>query len=167
METKELIFKKVDGTVIDNVEKYVKDWAKENPYGKIIVASDSQVHSRRIKFSIIIVMHYIDQMGIGHGGHLLVCDIWEKRMTKNPTDEMSIKLWNEAQYALIAANMVNGSDEYFKSHIEVHLDINSEEKYDSHFMYASGIGLIQSSGYIAKGKPFSTLASNSADHFCR
>ena len=167
METKELKFKKVDGTIVEDVEKYVKEWSQKNPHGKIIIGCDSQVHSRRIKFSILIVMHYIDSSGIGRGAHLLICDIWEKRMAKNPKDEMSVKLWSEAQYALIAANMVNGSDDYFKKHIEVHLDINSEAKYDSHFMYASGIGLLQSAGYITKGKPFAQISSNGCDHYCR
>lgn len=167
METKELKFKKVDGTLIDDVERYVKDWAEKNPYGKVIIGVDSQVHSRRIKFSIIIAMHYIDKMDVGHGAHLILCDIWEKRMSRVPVEEMAMKLWKEAEYALSAANMVNGTDQYFKSHIEVHLDVNSVEKYDSHFMYASGIGLLQSAGYNAKGKPFAKIASNCADHFCR
>ena len=164
---KNLIFKKVTGEVIQNVEKYVKDWVKENPYGKIIVGCDSQMHGRRIKYSIIIVMHYIDRMSIGHGAHLLVCDIWEKRNARMPIDEMSTKLWKEAEYALQTAQLVNGKDEFFKQRIEVHLDINSDEKYGSNFMYAAGVGLLQSAGYLAKGKPFAKMASNCADHFCR
>ena len=34
--TQELVFKKFDGTLIEDVNKYVKDWNKENPYGQII-----------------------------------------------------------------------------------------------------------------------------------
>jgi hypothetical protein len=74
-----LKFKKIDGTLVEDVEKYVKDWSKNNPYGKVIIAVDSQVHGRRIKFSIVIVMHYIDRMGMGKGGHVIVADVWGKK----------------------------------------------------------------------------------------
>ena len=168
MENKELKFKKVDGTIIENAEKYVKDWTKENPYGKVIIGVDSQCHSRRIKYSIIIAMHYVDKMQVGHGCHLLICDIWDKRIkASSPESEMSVKLWKEAELALQTAELINGADQFFKQRIEVHLDVNSEPRYDSHFMYAAGIGLLQSAGYHALGKPFAKIASNVADHFCR
>ena len=167
-----LKFKKIDGTVIDNVEKYVKDWTKINPYGKIIIGCDSQVHGRRIKYSIIICMHRIDKMLVGHGCHLLICDIWEKRMNKSQIEEMPTKLWREAEFALQTAELVNGTDEYFKKSIEVHLDFNSVPEANSHEnlsnrMYASGLGLLSGSGYKVFGKPFAKISSNCADHFCR
>jgi len=171
-QIKELVFKKITGEVIENVEKYVKDWVKENQYGKVIVGCDSQVHGRRIKYSIIVVMHKIDRMEVGHGCHLLVCDIWEKRMLKSQVDEMPSKLWKEAEYALQAAELVNGKDEYFKKSIEVHLDFNSVPAANSHEnlsnrLYAAGLGLLSGYGYVVYGKPFAKIASNVADHFCR
>jgi len=167
-----LKFKKIDGTAIDNVEKYVKDWAKENIHGKIIVGCDSQIHGRRIKYSVVIVMHRIDRMDVGHGCHLLICDVWEKRMNKSQTEEMPSKLWREAEFALQTAELINGSDEYFKKSIEVHLDFNSVATSNSHEnlsnkMYASGLGLLSGYGYKVYGKPFAKIASNVADHFCR
>jgi len=162
-----LEFRKIDGTPIENVEKYVKNWTIENPYGKVLIGCDSQVHGRRIKYSVIIVMHYIDVMKIGHGCHLLICDIWEKRVAKTQIEEIPSKLWKEAQYALQTAELLDGKDEYFKKKIEIHLDFNSVEKFKSNMMYSSGMGLIQSAGYFVLGKPFAQIASNCADHFCR
>ena len=169
---KELVFKKITGEVVEDVEKYVKDWSKANPYGKVIIGCDSQVHSRRIKFSVVIVMHYIDKMHIGHGAHLLICDIWEKRMNKSQVEEIPDKLYKEAMLALQAAELVNGKDEFFKKRIEVHLDLNSIPESNFHEnlsnkMYASGLGLLSGYGYSVYGKPNSVIASNCCDHFCR
>jgi predicted RNase H-related nuclease YkuK (DUF458 family) len=167
MEEKKLIFKKITGEVVEDVEKYVKDWSKNNPHGKVIIACDSQVHGRRIKYSVVIVMHYIDRMGMGKGGHVIVADVWEKRMIASQLEGMPSKLWREAEYALLAAQIVDGDDEMFKKRITIHLDINSDPKGDSNIMYASSIGLLTGYGYYALGKPFAKIASNVADHFCR
>lgn len=164
---KTLIFKKLTGEVVENVEKYVKDWVKENPYGHVIIGCDSQMHGRRIKYSVAIVMHYIDKMGIGHGGHVLVADVWTKRKTSSPIDEMPSKLWAEAEYTLIAANMVDGNDEIFKKRMILHLDYSNDAANKSNVMFASGIGYLQGMGYNAEGKPASWCASHTADHFCR
>jgi predicted RNase H-related nuclease YkuK (DUF458 family) len=162
-----LKFKKIDGTIIENVEKYVKDWTKRNPYGKIIIGCDSQVHSRRIKFSVVTILHYKDKYDQGKGAHVIIADVWEKRMNKSQVEEMPSKLWREAQYALEAAQMINGSDEFFKMKITVHLDFNPDETKKSNIMYASGLGLLSGYGYKVFGKPDSIIASNCADHFCR
>ena len=174
METiiKTLTFTKVDGTPVENVEKYVKDWTKENPYGKVIIGCDSQMHGRRIKYSVAIVMHYIDRLGGGHGGHVLVADSWEKRVTKSPVEEINPKLWKEVEYVLLAAQMVDGNDEIFKKRIVLHLDFNNEAESHSHenlsnSLFSSGLGYLSSMGYTAEGKPFAYVATHTADAFCR
>ena len=169
---KNLTFRKIDGTEIDNVEKYVKDWTKENPHGKVIIGCDSQVHGRRVKYSVAIVMHYIDRMGGGHGGHVLIADVWEKRMAKSPLEEMPSKLWKEAEYTLIAAQMVDGKDEVFKKRLVLHLDYNSVPESNSHenksnMLFASGLGYLTGLGYVAEGKPHAYVATHTADAFCR
>jgi len=164
---KALIFKKVTGEVIENVEKYVKEWTKENPYGKVIIGCDSQMHGRRIKYSIAIVMHYIDRMGVGHGGHVLIADIWKKRNASSPIEEMPSKLWKEAEFTLKAAQMVDGNDEIFKKRLMLHLDYSNDAKDKSNIMFASGIGYLQGMGYKAEGKPKSWAATHTADAFCR
>jgi len=173
MEEIILNFKKLDGTLVNDVEKYVKEWTKLNPYGKVIIGCDSQTHSRRIKYSIIICMHKIDIMQVGHGAHLLICNIWTKRMNSSQIDGMDSKLWKEAELALQTAELVNGKDDYFKKKIEVHLDYNSIAEANSHAnlshrLYASGLGLLQSYGYDnVKGKPAAIISANCADHFAK
>lgn len=162
-----LIFKKEDGIIIDNVEKYVKDWAQENPYGNIIIGCDSQIHGRKIKYSVVICMHYKDAAGQGHGAHVISCNIWEKRLKMSKKEEMPYKLWKEAEYVLQVAQMIDNDDEVFKKRISVHLDFNSNETAGSNIVYHSGLGLIRGMGYAAIGKPNAPIASHTADHYCR
>lgn len=162
-----LIFRKTTGEVVDNVEKYVKDWTKDNPYGHVMIGCDSQMHGRRIKYSVAIVMHYMDSMGVGHGGHVLIADIWTKRKTGSPIDEMPSKLWAEAEYTLAAAQMVDGNDETFKKRLMLHLDYSSDAKDKSNMMFAAGLGYLQGMGYKAEGKPHAYVATHTADAFCR
>ncbi len=163
----QLVFKKLTGEIVQNVEQYVKNWTLENPYGQVIIGCDSQMHGRRIKYSIAIVMHYIDKMGIGHGGHVIVADIWEKRKTSSPLEEMPSKLWREAEFTLAAAQMVDGNDETFKKRIMLHLDYSNNAKDKSNMMFASGIGYLQGMGYNAEGKPYAYVATHTADALCR
>lgn len=163
-----LNFRKIDGTPILNVEEYVKNWAKENPYGKIIIGCDSQMHGRRIKYSIAVVMRYLDKYGTGKGAHVIVADTWEKRTPgKSQLQEMPVKLWKEAEYLLLAAQMVDGSDDTFKKKLTLHLDFNSIESEKSNILFASGIGYLVGLGYAAEGKPNAYVATHTADAFCR
>jgi len=163
-----LNFRKIDGTRITDVEKYVKDWTVENPFGKIIIGCDSQIHGRRIKYSIAIVMRFLDKYGAGHGAHVIVSDIWEKRTPgKTQLQEMPSKLWREAEYLLIAAQMVDGSDESFKKKLILHLDYNSIESEKSNVLFSAGIGYLSGLGYIAEGKPLAWASTHTADAFCR
>jgi len=164
---KTLIFKKVDGTLITDVAKYVKDWTKDNPHGKVIIGCDSQVHGRRLKYSIAIVMHHIDESGMGHGAHVIIADLWEKRVSKNAIEEMPAKLWREAEYVLKAAQMVDGNDEVFKKRIVLHLDYSDNAKDKSNIMYAAGVGYLTGMGYETLAKPNAYVATHTADAFCR
>jgi predicted RNase H-related nuclease YkuK (DUF458 family) len=125
------------------------------------------MHGRRIKYTIAVVMHDIDRMGVGHGGHVIIADLWEKRMGKSPIEEMPTKLWKEAEYVLLAAQMIDGNDEVFKKRITLHLDYSNDAKDKSNMMFASGIGYLSGMGYHAEGKPHAYVATHTADNFCR
>ena len=170
---KELVFRKFDGTLIENVNQYVKDWVKENPYGQIIVGCDSQEHSRYVKYAIVIVMHFKDKYGGGHGAHVIKAITVEGKpkkayTTKNgrndfDTSTLQGKLWKEVEYTIQAANMLDGC----KKKIKIHVDYNSKETAGSHVLYAPGLGYAQSMGYETYGKPFAWAATHVADALCR
>jgi predicted RNase H-related nuclease YkuK (DUF458 family) len=173
MDEIKLNFKKVDGTNIENVEEYVKNWVACNPWGTITIGCDSQVHGRRIKYATVICMHFIDRMGQGHGAHVIVADTWEKRMNnKSQVQEMPSKLWREAEFVLTAAQMVDGGSEFFKKKITIHLDYNSIASANSHanlsnMLFDSGLGYLTGQGYKAEGKPHAWAATHTADALCR
>lgn len=167
----EFKFRKLNGEAVENIEHYVKSWMQEHkegyPYSTITIGCDSQVHGRRIKYAVVICLHFVDVMQVGHGAHVIVADIWEKRMNRAPLDEMPAKLWKEAEFVLAVADLVNGKDETFKKKITVHLDYSDEPAHRSNMMYAAGLGMIRGMGYNAEGKPFSWAATHTADAMCR
>ena len=50
--------------------------------------------------------------------------------------------------------------------IMIHVDYNSDESAVSHSLYAPGIGYANELGYEAEGKPFSYVATHTADKLC-
>jgi len=170
---KQLIFKKITGEVIEDIEKYVKDWTITNPYGRVTIGCDSQAHGRNVKYSIAIVLIFSDKFGSGRGAHVVSADIWEKRNVKyargkeGAMQEMPAKLWKEAEFVIQAAKMIDRSDEAFKKSITIHLDYNVDAKWESNILFASGIGYVTGMGYRAVGKPDAWCATHVADALCR
>ena len=173
----ELIFRKFDGTLIKNVNDYVKSWSAENPYGQIIIGCDSQEHKRYVTYAIAIVMHKKDRWGGGHGAHVIKSIVKDKKQ-KTPKEAFSVdksgrktfntsllqgKLWREVEYTVQTAKMLSGC----KKHIMIHLDYNSDETAVSHMLFAPGIGYAISEGFEAQGKPFAWAATHVADSLCR
>ena len=156
-----LIFKKFDGTTIEDISSYVKNWVKDHPYGEVTIGCDSQEHSRHVMYSTVIVMHDIDDTGTGHGAHVISASI--KNTSKTVRSDIHSKLWAEAEYTLKVAQMLNGC----AKDIKIHLDYNSDEAEYSNALYASGIGMIRGMGFKAEGKPYAWAASNVADNICK
>ena len=170
----ELTFRKFDGTKIDDVNQYVKNWAIENPYGEIIIGCDSQEHSRFVKYAIAIVMHFKDRWGGGHGAHVIKSILVDKahrtpysarRGGKNGFDTSALqgKLWREVELTVQTAQMLQDCDKKIK----IHVDYNSKEGTGSHILYAPGLGYAQGMGYEAEGKPYAWAATHVADSLCR
>jgi predicted RNase H-related nuclease YkuK (DUF458 family) len=169
----ELVFRKFDGTLIEDVNQYVQNWIKENPYGQLVVGCDSQEHSRDVKYAIVIVMHYKDKYGAGRGAHVIQAITKEPKPKKTytvkngkkefDTSTLQGKLWKEVEYTIQAANMLEGC----QKKIMIHLDYNSKETEGSHILYASGLGYAQGMGYKAVGKPDAWGSTHVADALCR
>ena len=171
-----LVFRKFDGTLIEDVNMYVKDWNQENPHGQIIVGCDSQEHARYVKYAIVIVMHFKDKWGGGHGAHVIKSILTEKKF-RTPRGHLKVKngrksfdtavlqnkLWREVELTIQAANLL----EDCTKKIKIHVDYNSDEGAVSNVLYAPGVGYAQGLGYEAEGKPYAWAASNTADKLCR
>jgi predicted RNase H-related nuclease YkuK (DUF458 family) len=172
MEQK-LVFKKMDGTIIEDVNGYVKKWAEENKYGTVTIGCDSQEFSRYVKYAVVIVMHYVDKYEVGHGAHVISAILFDKDVKpKNKpkkgerefdTNTLQSKLWKEVELTIYVAQMLEGCNKKIK----LHLDYNSKENEVSNMLYASGIGYANSVGFEACGKPWSWAATHTADALCR
>lgn len=156
-----LNFKKFDGTPIKNVNAYVKEWVEKHPTGEVTIGCDSQEHTRYIKYSTVIVMHDVDEFGVGHGAHVISASVADR--SKSIKSDIYSKLWAEAEYTIKVAEMLDGC----VSNMKVHLDYNSDENEYSNVLYASGIGMLKGMGYEAEGKPHAWAASNVADNICK
>ncbi len=175
--THELVFRKFNGTLIEDVNQYVKNWSAENPYGQIIIGCDSQEHSRHVKYAIVIVMHFKDKWGGGHGAHVIKSILIDKKhktpkgtlkIGKNgqktfDTSVLQSKLWKEVELTIEAAQLLEDCNKKIK----IHVDYNSDENAASHILFASGIGYANSLGFEAEGKPWSWAATHVADKLCR
>jgi len=175
--TEKLVFRKFDGTLIPDVNQYVKSWVKENPHGQIIIGCDSQEHSRYVRYAIAIVMHFKDKWGGGHGAHVIKSVIEDKKV-RTPRGHLKInnrgqksfdtsilqgKLWKEVEYTIQAAQLLEDCNRKIK----IHVDYNSKESEMSNVLFASGVGYAQGMGYEAEGKPYAWAATHVADSLCR
>ena len=178
----QLEFRKFDGTRIEDVNQYVKEWVTQYPHGEIIIGCDSQEHSRYVKYAIAIVMHIFMESKesnperTGHGAHVIKSILFDKKhrtprgtlKIKNgkksfDTNVLQGKLWKEVELTIEAAQLLKGCNKKIK----VHVDYNSDESAASHILYAPGVGYAQGMGYEAEGKPYAWAATHVADSLCR
>jgi predicted RNase H-related nuclease YkuK (DUF458 family) len=159
-----LAWYKYDGTRIDDVSLYVKEFMKKYPRGTVTIGCDSQEHSNYIKYSASISMHMIDQYGIGHGGHVIAANVIDK--TKNAKSDFFTKLFAEAEISVQAAQELN-LDQSIR--IIIHLDYNSKKTELSNALYSTGLGYVK--GMLPEsevyGKPDAWVASCAADAICK
>ncbi len=158
---RELVFKKHNGTIIKDVHAYVKWWVKENPFGTVTIGCDSQEFTSHVKYGVSIVMHYIDESGMGHGGHVIYSAYTDT--TKNMKSDIYNKLWVEAEITIEVAKLLG--DIGIKP--VIHLDYNSDKTKYSNVLYDAGIGFVQSMGYEAHGKPWAVCASHTSDRIAK
>ena len=168
---KRIVFKKVyDASVIEDVQGYLQDFLSKNKGTKIAVGTDSLEHKRTVVYATIIALFHpsIDKAGVityHKGAHL----IYTKKKVKGKID-MWNRLWNEVEMTREVAEFIgedvlnsNGWDK----EVEIHLDINPDEKWDSNKLFASAVGMFEGLGYSVVVKPYGWVASSAADVLCR
>ncbi len=137
---------------INDVRQYVVHWLKNNPFGEIYVGCDSKVRGPFVKYATAICL-----WNVGHG----VSELYKNEVEKTPSDRYT-RLWNEVTRAVEIADLLKDL-----ARITVHVDINSNPKFQSHRLYDASIGLIHSMGFRGAGKPYSWAASCGAHQHCQ
>lgn len=146
------IFRDYNGSYVSDISSFVSNWMQSHQNGEIYVGCDSKVRGSQVKYSTVICM-----WDKGHG----VSEIYKNELAKKPKDTYT-RLWNEVTKALEVAQNLKQIAE-----ITVHVDLNSDPKYRSNRLYDASIGLLNSYGFEAAGKPHSWAASCGAHRHCQ
>ena len=109
------------------------------------------------KYSTVIVLHIDSNKG---------CKLFHKSVDMDDYGNLKQRLLNEAGFAIEAATEI--IDIVGKRHLEIHLDINSDNKYKSNIAVKEALGYVKgSTGLDAKIKPEAFAATHCADHLVR
>ena len=142
-------------SLIDEIHRFPKNETK------IVVGSDSQMRKDDIVFvTTVIVLHK------GIGGNFF----YKKDKIKN-RGSISIlenRLFQEAVKSVEVANEVNEMLKDINIKVdEIHVDVNSSNKFKSNKIASACIGYITGCGFNAVIKPYSFAASDVADRKTR
>ncbi|TVR80228.1 MAG: hypothetical protein EA412_04765 [Chitinophagaceae bacterium] len=145
-------FKNHYGERIINVQEFVVSWISIHPEGQIYVGTDSKVRGDIVVYATVICL-----WDVGRGVH----EIFKTEIMKRPPD-LYTRLWTEVSKAIEVAEILREIKP-----INVHIDINADPRYNSNRLYDASIGLINSLGFIAAGKPYSWAATSGANRHCK
>lgn len=181
LNTKDLMktspFQKLDGTIIEDVAQYVKDYfyaKRELGMGEfqLFIGSDSQrVRKGRMTLYSTVICLYT----VGKGAHLIyaktkrndIAPTARKRKggMKRPADSgLFYRLQWEVEYSMQVANYLNANNVFAECGIaEMHFDIAVNPEFDSHIAYTYAVGYAKSYGYNPRTKPEAIAASYAAD----
>ncbi len=184
MEKEKLVWKKINGERIENIDFYVLNYIRNIDRNvKIMVGCDSDNRSRKTNYAITIVF-YNEQSC--HGAHVVYANYNIPKIKDTPT-----KLWKEAEFVYQIADSLDKTlrGEYFykfdKNYydgsqptklVEVHVDLNPKKNTKngsrltnnkSNAIYANVMGWLCGSGFKVMGKPYGYASSTAGDSLCK
>lgn len=158
-----MMFYKFDGTLIENIREYVKEYSKDGVF-EISVGTDSQVYGEVHKFITCICFHRFDETGIGKGAHVVY-----SKQTHIATGDISAKLMKEVEISVAVAidllGLVSGEERINIDYVDI--DINPDEDYLSNKVYHQAMGWIKSLDIDCRCKPLSFASSSAADNIVK
>lgn len=157
-------FRKVDGTPIDDLGQYCREYMKKYPDVRIHVGCDSENNRRKSNYGISVCFRHPS-----NGVHL----IRRIERLKKIRDIFS-RLWKEVEYVVEVCEYLEGelNGHYPRENpdqklVYAHLDLSSNKKYKSSRVYDAGVGYLKGLGYQVYAKPDAWAASVAADAMCR
>ena len=147
------IFKTIKGQNV-NVVQHTLNILKENPNVQIHIGTDSQNFGKVTSYSTVIAYRYGSK-----GVHYIATK------QKIPViKDMWTKLWKEAEMSIEVAQWLT---EQINVRIEIDMDYNGDEDYESFKLISAAKGWANSLGYKVNVKPDNQIATRAADHHCR
>lgn len=152
-------WKKIDGTKIENLSQYVKDYISNYPgQYEIFIGTDSQRIRKKntVLFAMVVCLYRKHK-----GAHIIFAK--HKRTDKMLKDKL-IRLRTEVGYSIDIANYFMENDVLYNPDImTIHIDISPEKKNASNLIYQEAIGWVKGMGFLVEAKPNSPAASYCAD----
>jgi predicted RNase H-related nuclease YkuK (DUF458 family) len=147
----------INEPIIDYLEKLIIIEQKKGNKVRVCVGTDAQRKGRGHKFVTMIAL-----VSEGKGGKLMYTEIIEPhKITLNQ------KLLKEVYKSIEIAYEINPLLELYDVKLEIHVDINSNEKWDSNKSMSQAVGYIMGMGYDYKVKPDAFCASFNADRYAK
>jgi predicted RNase H-related nuclease YkuK (DUF458 family) len=159
-----LKFRKIDGTPIEDIAKYCKEYIEtRDGEVEIMIGADSLPKGRRYATYTTVVVIYT----VGKGAHIIF-----SRQHRVSVSNDHTRLWAEVEKALGVATYLrdNGITDMpaVKSlDISIHLDFNKDAKHLSNSLHDAAIGYVKAMGFDCHTKPEAPAASYAADRICR
>ena len=133
----------------DEIIEFVKD------FDTIYVGCDSKYYSTATRFATAIAVYR----------NPCVTYWYTKEKDQYMSREIPYRLWAEVEKAMEVAHMIR--ERLPNAHIEVHCDINSDDKFPSSRLNRSAQGYVSGCGYTYKNKPGAWCATGCADSHTR
>ncbi len=142
-----------DQQITKVLENAIKRELKAGYRLKVCVGSDSQAYKTHIEYATVIVV-----LREGKGGFMFITN--HKGTKKISIKERMLKEVNMS--VEVAYNICDIIDKYNIA-LEVHADINTDPKFQSHVALKDAMGYILGMGFKFKAKPYGFASSSCAD----
>lgn len=145
-----------------NFEEVKRFIAKQGPETKIYIGADSEriskgKHDHYAEFYLVVVVHIDGKHGCKIFGEVQVERDYDNRISK-PATRLMTEVYKVAELYLKLAEVLEDRE------VEVHLDINPDEKYNSSIVVQQAIGYIKGVCNVEpRVKPEAFAASYAAD----
>jgi predicted RNase H-related nuclease YkuK (DUF458 family) len=144
----------------------IRDFIQENKNCKVYLGADSQrIKKKRVKLATVVVVHYIDNDGIGRGAKVFP-DITFDKIIDAKLSRPYNRMMKEVQ--LLTELYTRLEDILIERDFEIHLDISPDVSKGSNIAYGSAKGWVRGiTGVEPICKPNAWCASCVADKYSK
>ena len=147
----------INEPIIEYLEKLIAQEQEKGYSVRVCVGTDAQRKGHGHKFVTVIAL-----LTEGKGGMLMYTTEHEhNKITLNQ------KLLKEVYKSIEVAYEINPLLELYDVKLEIHVDINADDRWASNKSMSQAVGYIQGMGYEYKVKPDAFAASFNADRYAK
>jgi len=152
--------------------EYIKEFIEERPDAFIYIGADSQRQKKkRVKYAIVVIVHFIDENGVGKGAKVFADVSYEKQ----PQEDLSRPYQRMMrEVAMITELYEQLEDTLMMREFEIHIDVNPKKGTGSNVAFdAAKWTIFGSTGVepickpLNEGDPYPFAASCAADKYSK